>query len=89
MGAREEDATAAEADIEVLAERIAHHSHLYYNEAAAEISDAEFDELWDELQRLAPDHPQLQRVGADPAPGSVKVTHRFPMKSLDKASDAE
>ena len=89
MGAREEDATAAEARIEALAERIAHHSHLYYNEAAAEISDAEFDELWDELQRLAPDHPQLQRVGADPAPGSVKVTHRFPMKSLDKASDAE
>ena len=89
MGAREEDATAAEARIEALAEQIAHHSHLYYNEAAPEISDADFDEMWEELKRLAPDHPQLQRVGADPAPGSVKVTHRFPMKSLDKASDAE
>ena len=89
MGAREEDATAAEADIEALAEQIAHHSHLYYNEAAPEISDADFDKLWDELKQLSPDHPQLQRVGADPAPGSVKVTHRFPMKSLDKATDAE
>jgi len=79
-----DDATTAR--IEALAEQIAHHSHLYYNEATPEISDAEFDALWDELKSLAPDHPQLRRVGAPVPPGSVKVEHRFPMRSLDKAT---
>ena len=72
-----------------LAEQIAHHSHLYYNLAEPEISDAEFDRLWDELKAADPDHPQLSRVGADVAPGSVKVDHLFPMRSLDKATSSE
>ena len=79
----------AEAQIASLAERIAHHSHLYYNLAQPEISDAEFDRLWDELKQLDPHHPQLNRVGADVAPGSVKVDHLFPMRSLDKATTGE
>ena len=74
------------ARIEELATQIAHHSHLYYNLAAPEITDAEFDELWDELKRISPKHPQLSRVGADVAPGSAKVVHMFPMRSLDKAT---
>jgi len=78
-----------EARIHALAQAVAHHSHLYYNLAAPEISDAEFDRLWDELKALAPDHPQLHRVGADVAPGSVKVDHLFPMRSLDKATSTE
>ncbi len=80
-----DDATTAR--IEALAEQIAHHSHLYYNEATPEISDAEFDALWDELKTLDPNHPQLRRVGAPIPPGSVKVEHRFPMRSLDKATE--
>ena len=72
-----------------LAEQIAHHSHLYYNLAEPEISDAEFDRLWDELKTADPNHPQLSRVGADVAPGSVKVDHLFPMRSLDKATSSE
>jgi len=80
-----DDATTAR--IEALAEQIAHHSHLYYNEATPEISDAEFDALWDELKSLDPNHPQLRRVGAPIPPGSVKVDHRFPMRSLDKATE--
>ncbi|MDP6906764.1 MAG: NAD-dependent DNA ligase LigA [Candidatus Thalassarchaeaceae archaeon] len=79
-----DDATTAR--ITSLAEQIAHHSHLYYNAAAPEISDAEFDVLWDELKSLDPEHPQLRRIGAPIAPGSVKVEHRFPMRSLDKAT---
>ena len=80
---------ADEARIASLADQIAHHSHLYYNLAQPEISDAAFDRLWDELKQLDPDHPQLSRVGADIAPGSVKVDHLFPMRSLDKATSAE
>ena len=72
-----------------LASEIARHSHLYYVEANPEVSDAEFDRLWDELKALSPDHPQLQLVGSDPDPGSVKVEHRFPMRSLDKATSDE
>ena len=80
-----DDATRAR--IEFLAEQIAHHSHLYYNEARPKISDAEFDTLWDELKSLDANHPQLRRVGAPIPPGSVKVEHRFPMRSLDKATE--
>jgi DNA ligase (NAD+) len=72
-----------------LADQIAHHSHLYYNLAEPELSDAEFDRLWDELKALEPMHPQLSRVGADIDPGSVKVDHLFPMRSLDKATSSE
>ena len=77
------------ARIEELASQIGHHSHLYYNLAAPEITDSEFDELWDELKRVSPQHPQLSRVGADVAPGSVKVVHMFPMRSLDKATTGD
>jgi DNA ligase (NAD+) len=72
-----------------LAEQIGHHSHLYYNVAESEISDAAFDRLWNELNSLSPEHPQLNRVGADIDPGSVKVEHMFPMRSLDKATADE
>ena len=79
-----------EARIDWLAEQLEKHSELYYNRAEPEISDAEFDALRDELQRLSPGHPQLSRVGTDPPPGSTKVDHLFRMMSLDKASsDAE
>jgi DNA ligase (NAD+) len=84
-----DDDEAASAYIAELAERIAFHSDLYYNQATPEISDAEFDALWDELKALDPDHPQLLRVGAEIPPGSVKVDHRFPMRSLAKATLAE
>ena len=89
MGEEAAASAADEARIASLAEELARHSHLYYNLAQPEISDAEFDRMWDELQRLDPTHPQLHRVGADVSPGSVKVNHLFPMRSLDKATTAE
>ena len=72
-----------------LAEQIAYHSDLYYNQAQSEISDAEFDTLWDELKALDPQHPQLQRAGAEVDPGTVKVDHLFPMRSLNKGTNDE
>ena len=89
MGEEASSTDAREARVAFLAEQIAHHSHLYYNLAQPELSDAEFDRLWDELKQLDPEHPQLSRVGADVAPGSVKVDHLFPMRSLDKATSSE
>ena len=75
--------------IDWLAEQIAYHSDLYYNQAITEIPDSEFDALWDELQQLDSSHPQLQRVGAEIDPGTVKVDHLFPMRSLNKGTTDE
>lgn len=75
--------------IEWLAEQIAYHSDLYYNQALTEIPDSEFDALWDELKLLDSTHPQLQRVGAEIDPGTVKVDHMFPMRSLNKGTTDE
>ncbi len=75
--------------IKHLAELLSYHSDMYYNEATPEISDSEFDSLRDELEALDPNHPQLSRVGSDPPPGSVKIEHEFPMRSLDKANTEE
>ena len=77
----------ADADrIEYLADAVRYHRELYYNHAAPEISDSEFDALWDELTRLDPSNEVLHEVGPEPLPGTVKVEHMFPMRSLDKGT---
>ena len=63
---------------------IRRHSELYYN-GVPEISDAEFDELFDELKELAPDSPVLAEVGA-PAWGTT-VKHPKLMGSLEKSNE--
>ena len=89
MAQDEEESTSNQSRVAWLAEQIAYHSDLYYNQAQSEISDAEFDTLWDELKALDPQHPQLQRVGAEVDPGTVKVDHLFPMRSLNKGTNDE
>ena len=69
-----------------LAEAINYHRELYYNHSKPEITDAQFDSLWDELKELEPEHPVLHQVGPEPLPGTVKVEHVFPMRSLDKGT---
>ena len=79
------------ADAERIAElegRIRYHQGLYYN-GAPEISDAEFDRLWDELGRIDPQNVLLQRIGADSDAQGVKRRHIIYMHSLSKASDPE
>jgi DNA ligase (NAD+) len=61
----------------------------YYN-GEAEISDGEFDLLWDELKTLAPDSEVLKKVGTGTnVDGFPKARHLIPMGSQDKASNPE
>ena len=80
---------AGEDRIKYLADAVRYHRELYYNHSAPEISDAEFDALWDELKRLDPNNSVLHEVGPEPLPGTVKVEHMFPMRSLDKGTSDE
>ena len=59
----------------------------YYN-GEGEISDAEFDKLWDELKEKDPDNPILKRVGADSG-NFQKRKHIMPMGSQEKAANPE
>ena len=80
---------AGQERIDFLADAIRYHRDLYYNHSAPEISDAEFDSLWDELKKLDPNNTVLHEVGPEPLPGTVKVDHMFPMRSLDKGTEDE
>ncbi len=73
------------AELEGLIER---YQASYYN-GEAEITDAEFDSLWDELKRLAPESALLARVGADSVDGFPKARHLIPMGSQEKAANPE
>jgi DNA ligase (NAD+) len=73
-----------------------HHLYRYHVLDDPEISDAEYDRLYDELVRLEDEHPELvipdsptQRVGAPPAEGFRKVEHLSPMGSLEKVTSEE
>jgi DNA ligase (NAD+) len=79
-----------EKKIEALRDKIRHHEYRYYALDDPEISDAEFDQLMNELKKLESDHPALitpdsptQRVGGEPREGVVKAPHSSPMLSLD------
>jgi len=79
-----------------LKREIERHSRLYYVEDNPEISDAEFDRLFDRLLEIEEQHPDLvtpdspsQRVGAAPSEKFEPVRHRIPMLSLQKVTTAE
>ncbi|HEX5385231.1 MAG TPA: NAD-dependent DNA ligase LigA [Gemmatimonadales bacterium] len=82
---------------EELRRQIDRANHAYYVLDAPEISDAEYDRLFRELEALEAAHPELaapdsptRRVGAAPASALVKYRHRCPMLSLANAfSSAE
>jgi DNA ligase (NAD+) len=75
--------------VESLERLIVRYQASYYG-GEAEISDGEFDLLWDELASLAPDSPVLKKVGAEPdTDGFPKAKHLIPMGSQDKASNPQ
>ena len=76
------------ARISELEVQIKRHQKLYYN-GEPEISDEEFDALWDELAALDPGNPLFKAVGTDRSERWPKSRHRMTMGSLSKATDPE
>jgi DNA ligase (NAD+) len=79
-----------------LREQVNHHLYRYHVLDDPEISDAEYDRLFDELSRLEEENPELarpdsptQRVGASPSDKFRKVEHLTPMGSLEKVTTEE
>jgi DNA ligase (NAD+) len=81
---------------EELRRLIRYHNDRYYRDDAPEISDAEYDDLFRELQRIEESHPELadpdsptQRVGAEPVESFGTVVRDVPMLSLQNAFGEE
>ena len=80
-----------------LRDEIRHHDRKYYVEAAPEITDYEYDQVYRRLRDLEAEFPDLvtpdsptQRVGGEPLDGFATVQHRVPMLSMDNTySDEE
>jgi DNA ligase (NAD+) len=79
-----------------LREQVDHHLYRYHVLDEPEISDAEYDRLFDRLKELEEEHPNLvtpdsptQRVGAPPSERFQKVQHLTPMGSLEKVTGDE
>lgn len=77
-----------------LRDEIRRHDYLYYVKDRPEISDSQYDHLFQELLELEQAHPELvtpdspsQRVGAPPLEELIKVPHEQPMLSLDSIVD--
>ena len=77
--------------MEYLASEIRRHQELYYVKNQPEISDREYDALFDELLELERKYPDLalpdsptKRVGSDLDNEFPEVRHPYPMLSLDK-----
>jgi len=82
--------------MEDLREQVRYHNRRYHVEDAPEISDAEYDALYRELEALEGEYPELvtpdsptQRVGGEPIEGFEEVRHSVPMLSLANARKVE
>ena len=90
------DAGDGKARAEWLRDELNRHSHAYYVLDNPSIPDAEYDQLFRELQQLEAQHPDLifpdsptQRVGGDPLPEFNQVQHDVPMLSINNGFSEE
>jgi DNA ligase (NAD+) len=79
-----------------LRRQLEYHGHRYYVLDDPEVSDAEYDELINELRAIEAEHPELltpdsptQRVGGKPLDKFEPVKHLQPMLSLANARNAD
>ncbi|HCL55421.1 MAG TPA: DNA ligase (NAD(+)) LigA [Spirochaetia bacterium] len=82
-------------EMEDLILKINHHNFLYYVEAKPEISDLEYDRLFDRLvflekkySHLKKDYSPTGRVGSDTDNQFPEIAHTIPVLSLDKIYNA-
>ncbi len=93
------DRKKAKERVEELREEIRHHDYLYYVKNEPEISDEQYDKLFNELLELEEEFPDLrtknsptQRVGGPSVDSLPDVEHTAPMLSLEsshKPADAQ
>jgi len=83
-------------EIDTLKEKIEYHNQRYYVLDDPEISDADYDRLFQRLLDLEKQHPELEthdsptrKVGGRPKGGFLPVAHRFPMLSLENCFDPQ
>lgn len=76
-------------EIERLRELINYHNKRYYDDDSPEISDYDYDQLQIKLRTLEKEHPEFasensptQRVGGHASEKFAKVTHAYPLESL-------
>ncbi|PTQ89574.1 NAD-dependent DNA ligase LigA [Agitococcus lubricus] len=75
--------------IREITQQLRHHNHCYYVLDNPEISDAEYDQLYQTLKKIEQQYPELisadsptQRVGGEAISVFSPVNHRIPMLSL-------
>lgn len=90
----EQDIERVKERIEALSEEIEAHNYRYYVMDDPAISDASYDKMIRELEKLEKQYPSLaspysptQRVGGQPREGFTTVRHLSPMMSLANAFD--
>jgi DNA ligase (NAD+) len=81
---------------DALHQQLHHHAHQYYVLDAPQIPDAEYDRLFQQLQKIEAEHPELitpdsptQRVIGTVLDGFVSVKHAVPMLSINTETDTE
>ncbi len=87
---------SSEERVRDLRAQIEQHNYRYYVLDDPEVSDAEYDRLFDELKALEEAHPELagpdsptQRIGAAPSERFQKLRHLQTMGSLEKVTTGE
>lgn len=90
------DRDEAQSLVQRLRAVIRRHDHRYYVEDAPVITDAEYDQLYEKLEQLERQFPELltsgsptQRVGGEPIDAFEKVEHPKQLLSLGNAFDAD
>jgi DNA ligase (NAD+) len=81
---------------DALHQQLHHHAHCYYVLDDPKIPDAEYDKLFQQLQKLEAEHPELltpdsptQRVIGTVLDGFNSVKHAVPMLSINTETDTE
>lgn len=96
MSGKSDRSFSVQSRIDSLVAMLNEHSYRYYVLSQPTISDAEYDELFRELQDLEREYPDMvrgnsptKRVGGEPLVGFRSITHEMPMLSLDNAMNED